>query len=78
VTNSVERARGFLKARPEPHAAPSKRKSFRPKRPAIDEEPEAPTPDPDTPERTGDEGADEPYAPAAIFDHLSAAAAPLR
>src|SRR5215213_7951455 len=41
VTNSVERARRFLKDHPEPHAAPSKRKSVRPKRPELDEEPGA-------------------------------------
>jgi hypothetical protein len=52
--NSVERARGFLKDRPEPHAAPSKRKSVRARKPAVDEEPEAATPGPDTAEREED------------------------
>ena len=61
VTNSVERARRFLKDHPEPHAAPSKRKSFRPKRPELEEEPEATTPDPDMPDSDGEpESEDEP------------------
>ena len=64
VTNSVERARRFLKDRPEPHAAPSKRKSFRPKRPELEEAPQATTPDPNMPDSDGDpESEDEPDPP---------------
>ena len=55
VTNSVERARGFLKDRPEPHAAPSKRKSVRATKPETDEEPEATTPDSDGEQEIEDE-----------------------
>ena len=55
VTNSVERAREFLKNRPEPHAAPSKRKSFRAKKPEIEEEPEATTPDSEGEQENGDD-----------------------
>jgi hypothetical protein len=39
VTNSVERARGFLKDRLEPNAAPSKGKGIRAPKPEIEEEP---------------------------------------
>jgi hypothetical protein len=55
VTNSVERARGFLKDRPEPHGAPSKRKSVRAKEPQADEEPEATTPGSDGEQENRDE-----------------------
>ena len=53
--NSVERARGFLKDRPEPHAAPSKRKSVRATKPEVEEESEATTPDSDGVQENGDE-----------------------
>jgi len=55
VTNSVERARGFLKDRPEPHAAPSKRKGVRAKKPETDEEPAATTSDSDGEQENGGE-----------------------
>ena len=54
VTNSVERARGFLKDREEPHAPPSKRKKFRRTKPKTDEEREPPAEHDGKPAREGE------------------------
>jgi hypothetical protein len=54
VTNSVERARGFLKDREEPHAPPSKRQTFRRTKPESDDEKEPPGEDEGKPAREGE------------------------